>query len=49
MKEGARAPLYAVSAGKIALAELKPDALKEYVGRVVLTVKTPRRSFQSAA
>jgi DNA-binding IclR family transcriptional regulator len=42
MKVGVRAPLYAVSAGKIALAELQPDALKEYFGRVVLTRATPQ-------
>jgi DNA-binding IclR family transcriptional regulator len=41
MKVGARAPLYAVSAGKIALADLAPDALKDYLARVVLTPATP--------
>ena len=42
MKVGARAPLFAVSAGKIALAELQLDALKEYLGRVVLMPATPQ-------
>jgi IclR family transcriptional regulator, acetate operon repressor len=41
MKIGARAPLYAVSAGKVVLAELEPDAWKEYLARVVLTPVTP--------
>lgn len=34
-KIGARAPLYAVSAGKIVLAELEPAALSEYLGLAV--------------
>lgn len=42
MKIGARAPLYAVSAGKIALAELDADALKDYLASVVLTAATPQ-------
>jgi len=42
MKVGARAPLYAVSAGKIVLAELEPEALKQYLARVVLTSVTPQ-------
>ena len=42
MKVGARAPLYAVSAGKLALAELQPSALREYLGRLVLTAATPQ-------
>jgi len=41
MKVGARAPLYAVSAGKIVLADLEPGALKDYLARVVLTPATP--------
>jgi len=40
MKMGARAPLYAVSAGKIVLAELKPADWKEYLARVVLVPAT---------
>lgn len=42
MKIGARAPLYAVSAGKIVLAELEPAALNEYLGHVVLVPATPQ-------
>jgi len=42
MKVGARAPLYAVSGGKIILAELEPDALKQYLARVVLASATPQ-------
>ena len=42
MKVGARAPLYAVSAGKIVLSELEPHALKQYLGSVVLTSATPQ-------
>jgi DNA-binding IclR family transcriptional regulator len=42
MKAGARAPLYAVSAGKIVLAELEPEALKQYLARVVFTLATPQ-------
>lgn len=42
MKIGARAPLYAVSAGKIVLAELKPTDWKQYLARVVLVPATPQ-------
>lgn len=42
MKIGARAPLHAVSAGKIALAELEPSALNGYLARAALTPATPR-------
>jgi DNA-binding IclR family transcriptional regulator len=45
MKVGARAPLYAVSTGKIVLAQLAPDMLKQYLARVALspiTAKTIR-------
>ncbi len=42
MKIGARAPLYAVSAGKIVLAELDVDMLKDYLAGVVLTAATPQ-------
>jgi IclR family transcriptional regulator, acetate operon repressor len=42
MKVGARAPLYAVSAGKIVLAEFQPDELKAYLGRIVLKAATPQ-------
>jgi DNA-binding IclR family transcriptional regulator len=42
MKIGARAPLYAVSAGKIVLANLKPVDWKEYLARVVLVSATPQ-------
>jgi IclR family transcriptional regulator, acetate operon repressor len=42
MKIGARSPLYAVSAGKIVLAELEGDALKGYLDRVVFTPATLR-------
>ena len=48
MKVGARAPLYAVSAGKIVLAELEPDALKQYLARVVLTTVTPQTIHSKA-
>jgi DNA-binding IclR family transcriptional regulator len=41
MKVGARAPLYAVSAGKVVLADLAPDALKDYLAGVALTPATP--------
>jgi IclR family transcriptional regulator, acetate operon repressor len=40
MKVGARAPLYAVSTGKIVLGEFGPDAIKQYLGRVELTPMT---------
>ncbi len=42
MKVGARAPLYAVSAGKIVLAELEPDRLRDFLDRMVLAPVTPR-------
>jgi IclR family acetate operon transcriptional repressor len=42
MKVGARAPLHAVSAGKIMLAQLAPDALKQYLARVELSPVTAR-------
>jgi DNA-binding IclR family transcriptional regulator len=42
MKVGARAPLYAVSAGKIMLAESAPDMLKRYLRRVELAPITAR-------
>jgi IclR family acetate operon transcriptional repressor len=41
MKIGARAPLYAVSAGKIVLAEFEADAFKRYLARAVLSPVTP--------
>jgi len=41
MKVGVRAPLYAVSAGKIVLADLAPEMLKDYLAGVVLTPATP--------
>jgi IclR family acetate operon transcriptional repressor len=41
MKVGARAPLYAVSAGKIVLAEFSAAALKEYLAKVELVSVTP--------
>jgi IclR family acetate operon transcriptional repressor len=42
MKVGARAPLHAVSAGKIMLAQLAPAALKQYLARVELSPVTAR-------
>jgi DNA-binding IclR family transcriptional regulator len=42
MKVGARAPLFAVSSGKIMLAELAPDPLKLYLARVALAPITTR-------
>jgi DNA-binding IclR family transcriptional regulator len=42
MKIGARAPLYAVSAGKIVLAELSAAAWSEYIANVELLWATPR-------
>jgi IclR family transcriptional regulator, acetate operon repressor len=41
MKVGMRAPLYAVSAGKIVLAELSSEELKRYLARVAFTAVTP--------
>jgi IclR family transcriptional regulator, acetate operon repressor len=48
MKIGARAPLHAVSAGKIVLAELEPAALNEYLARAALIPAT-RRTIRSKA
>lgn len=42
MKIGARAPLHAVSVGKIVLAELGPAALNDYLARAALTPATPK-------
>lgn len=42
MKVCARSPLYAVSAGKIMLAQLSPDAFKQYLARLVLVPATPQ-------
>lgn len=42
MKVGARAPLYAVSAGKIVLAGFEPQVLKDYFAHVLLTAATPQ-------
>jgi IclR family acetate operon transcriptional repressor len=42
MKVGARAPLYAVSTGKIVLAQFEPDVLKDYLARVELSPITAR-------
>ena len=41
MKVGATAPLYAVSAGKIALAELPPGELDKYLDRATFAPVTP--------
>src|SRR5690606_36977348 len=41
MKVGARAPLYAVSAGKVMLAELDPQELRRYLAGVVFASVTP--------
>jgi IclR family transcriptional regulator, acetate operon repressor len=41
MKVGALAPLYAVSAGKIVLSELRPDELGQYLARVTFAPVTP--------
>ena len=41
MKVGMNAPLYAVSAGKIALADLRPQELSEYLNRVTFVPVTP--------
>jgi len=41
MKVGMLAPLYAVSAGKIALSELRPEELGQYFTRVALAPVTP--------
>jgi IclR family transcriptional regulator, acetate operon repressor len=42
MKVGARAPLYAVSTGKIVLAQFEADVLKQYLARTVLSPITAR-------
>jgi DNA-binding IclR family transcriptional regulator len=42
MKVGARAPLYAVSTGKIVLAQFAPDVLKQYLARVEFSPVTAR-------
>jgi IclR family acetate operon transcriptional repressor len=42
MKVGARSPLYAVSGGKIVLAEMPPAELRNYLARVVLKAATPQ-------
>jgi IclR family acetate operon transcriptional repressor len=41
MKAGMNAPLYAVSAGKIVLAELRSEELSRYLARVALAPVTP--------
>ena len=41
MKVGMNAPLYAVSAGKIVLSELRPEELRDYLDRVALAAVTP--------
>jgi IclR family acetate operon transcriptional repressor len=41
MKVGMRAPLYAVSAGKLVLAEMSSEALNDYLARVTFTAVTP--------
>jgi IclR family transcriptional regulator, acetate operon repressor len=41
MKAGMNAPLYAVSAGKIVLAELRTEELSQYLARVALAPVTP--------
>jgi IclR family transcriptional regulator, acetate operon repressor len=41
MKVGAHAPLYAVSAGKVTLSELRSEELSQYLARVTLTPVTP--------
>jgi DNA-binding IclR family transcriptional regulator len=42
MKVGARSPLYAVSGGKVVLAEMPAEALRDYLTRVVLAAATPQ-------
>jgi DNA-binding IclR family transcriptional regulator len=42
MKVAARAPLYAVSAGKMVLAQLAPEELRQYLARVVFVPVTAR-------
>jgi len=41
MKAGMSAPLYAVSAGKIVLAEQRPEELRDYLARVAFAPATP--------
>jgi len=41
MKAGMNAPLYAVSAGKIMLSELRPEELSQYLARVTFAPVTP--------
>lgn len=41
MKVGMNAPLYAVSAGKIVLAELRPEEFRQYLARVRFAPVTP--------
>src|SRR5215813_7621131 len=41
MKAGMNAPLYAVSAGKIVLSELRPEELSQYLARVTFAPVTP--------
>jgi DNA-binding IclR family transcriptional regulator len=41
MKVGINAPLYAVSAGKIVLSELSPEALNQYLARATFAPVTP--------
>lgn len=42
MKVGARAPLYAVSGGKVVLAEMPAAALQDYLARIVFAAETPQ-------
>lgn len=41
MKVGMTAPLYAVSAGKIVLSELRPEAISQYLARAMFAPVTP--------
>src|SRR5262245_59216042 len=41
MKVGMNAPLYAVSAGKIVLSELRPEELSQYLARATFSPVTP--------
>ncbi|MDB5363529.1 MAG: IclR family transcriptional regulator [Rhodospirillales bacterium] len=49
MKVGERAPLYALSGGKILLAQLAPDELDAYLARVVFEAITPGTLRSAAA
>lgn len=49
MKVGERAPLYALSGGKILLAQLAPDELEAYLARVVFEAITPATLRSAAA